>query len=81
MTRQDNEMEWLRLGYPEGMGSAKFPLLPPDPNFVRAYYLTTSEYGMSSISLRRRNYLRCVVRAAGNLSPVRDGMFIDAGLY
>ena len=54
MTKQDNEMEWMRLGYPEGMGSAKFGLPPPGPNFVRAYYLTSTECGKSDIRHRRR---------------------------
>ena len=57
MTKRDYEMEWMRLGYREGMGSAKF-LPPPDSNFVRAYHLTSAEHGISSIRLRRLKVAR-----------------------
>jgi len=52
MTKRDYEMEWMRLDYLEGMGSAKF-LPPPDSNFVRAYHLTSAEHGESDIRLGR----------------------------
>lgn len=53
-----DEMELMRLGYPEGMGSAKFRLPPPDRDFVRAYHLTSAEHGISSISLSRLKVAR-----------------------
>lgn len=45
-------MEWRGLGYPEGMGAAKF-YPQPGPEFVGAYHLTKAEFGISSIGLRR----------------------------
>jgi len=57
MTKRDYEQEWKRAGYPEGMGSAKF-LPPPARDFVRAYHLTSTEHGISSISLRRLKVAR-----------------------
>lgn len=48
----DYDKEWVKAGYPKGMGSAKF-LLPPDCNRLRAYHLMSPEHGISSISLRR----------------------------
>ena len=57
MTKRDYEQEWRDAGYPEGMGSAKF-LPPPDRNFIRAYHLTSSDYGISSISLSRLKVAR-----------------------
>jgi hypothetical protein len=58
MTKQDCEMEWMRLRYPEGMGSAKFGLLPPDHNFVRAYHLTSAKHAESNITRRRLKVAR-----------------------
>lgn len=58
MTKGHNEKEWTDLGYPERMGSAKFRLPPPDRDFVRAYYLTSAEHGISSISLGRLKVAR-----------------------
>ena len=57
MTIKDHETEWMALGYPKGMGSAKF-LPPPDRNFIRAYHLTSAEHGISSISLSRLKVAR-----------------------
>jgi hypothetical protein len=57
MTIKDHETEWIALGYPKGMGSAKF-LPPPDRNFVRAYHLTSAEHGISSIGLNRLKVAR-----------------------
>lgn len=48
----DYDMQWSALGYPKGMGSAKF-LPPPDPPFIRVYHLMSTEYAISSIGLRR----------------------------
>jgi hypothetical protein len=58
MTKGHNEKEWTVLGYPEGMGSAKFRLSPPNRDFIRAYYLTSAEHGISSISLGRLKVTR-----------------------
>jgi len=57
MTERDREMEWIGLGYPKRMGSAKF-LSPPDRDFVRAYHLTSAEHGIISISLSRLKVAR-----------------------
>jgi hypothetical protein len=46
MAKRGDEMEWV--GYPPGMGSAKF-LPPPDPDFVRVYHMTRADYGKNSI--------------------------------
>ena len=56
MAKRD-EMELMRLGYPKGMGSAKF-LPPPDRDFIRAYHLTSAEHGISGISLSRLKVAR-----------------------
>lgn len=50
-------VDWTRLGYPKEMGSAKF-LPPPERNFVRAYYFTSAEHGISNISLNRLKVAR-----------------------
>jgi len=57
MTNHDYEHAWRDAGYPKQMGSAKF-LPPPDPKFVRAYYLTSAEHGINSISLCRLKVAR-----------------------
>jgi hypothetical protein len=57
MTNHDHDRAWRDAGYPNQMGSTKFPP-PPDPEFVRAYHLTSSEHGMSSISLCRQKVAR-----------------------
>ena len=57
MTKGDYEREWRDVGYPKGMGSAKF-LPPPNGNFIRAYHLTSAEHGINSISLSRLKIAR-----------------------
>jgi len=49
--------EWKRLGYAADMASATV-VRPPDPDFVRAYYLTSADYGISAIGLRRLKVAR-----------------------
>jgi hypothetical protein len=49
--------EWRRFGYQEGMGSASF-LRPPVADFVRAYYMTSSEFAVNDIGLRRLKVAR-----------------------
>lgn len=53
----DYREEWRRLGYQEGMGSASF-LPPPVADFVRAYYMTSSEFAVNDIGLRRLKVAR-----------------------
>jgi len=57
MTKRDYEQEWVDAGYSKGMGSAKF-LPPPDRSFIRAYHLTSSDHGISDISLSRLKVAR-----------------------
>lgn len=49
--------EWRRLGYPDGLGSASI-VPPPNPAFVRAYHLTSSQHAMSDINQRRLKVAR-----------------------
>jgi hypothetical protein len=51
------ESEWQTLGYPRGMGSAKF-LPPPPKDVVRAYHLTTSDHAISNVNLNRLKVTR-----------------------
>jgi hypothetical protein len=53
----DHREEWRRLGYQGGMGSSSF-LIPPIEDFVRAYYMTSSEFAVSDIGLRRLKVAR-----------------------
>jgi hypothetical protein len=58
MNDQIDYMEkWLSLGYQKGMGSSSF-LHPPTADFVRAYYMTSSEFAVSDIGLRRLKVAR-----------------------
>jgi hypothetical protein len=57
MSKGDYNAEWISLDYPPEMGSSKF-LPPPDHNFIRAYYLTSAEHGISNISLNRLKVAR-----------------------
>jgi hypothetical protein len=58
MTKRDYEQEWIDAGYPKGMGSAKFMPPPEDRGFVRAYHMTSSDHGISSISFSRLKVAR-----------------------
>ena len=48
----DYTREWLRRGYKKGMGSCAF-LLPPAPDFVRAYHMTSLEHALDDIERAR----------------------------
>lgn len=44
--------KWVTAGYHSKMGSAE--VVPPPPAaFLRVYHITTAEYGISDIALRR----------------------------
>lgn len=58
MTERDHEQEWIDARYPKGMGSAKFLPPPEDRGFVRAYHMTSSDHGISSISFSRLKVAR-----------------------
>ena len=55
--QSDYTEEWRRLGYQEDMGSVSF-LRPPVADFVRAYYMTSSEFAVNDIGLRRLKVAR-----------------------
>jgi len=55
--RIDYKQEWLKLGYPRGMGSSSF-LHPPTAEYVRAYHFTSSAYAISTIKSRRLKVAR-----------------------
>lgn len=50
--------EWTNAGYPSDMASAKFLPPPSDSSLIRAYHLTSSDYAISAISLRRLKVAR-----------------------
>lgn len=49
--------EWVRAGYGSQMGSAEV-VPPPSPQFLRLYHLTSAEFGISDIALRRLKVAR-----------------------
>ncbi len=56
-TSNELKEQWKRLGYPDDMASATI-VPPPNADFVRAYYLTSAEYGINAIALSRLKVAR-----------------------
>lgn len=44
--------QWVKAGYSSKMGSAEV-VLPPSSSVVRVYHITSAEYGISNLGLRR----------------------------
>lgn len=51
-------VRWERAGYRSGMGSALACVPPADPNLIRVYHLTSSQFAISNIALGRLKVAR-----------------------